>query len=51
VRDEESEQQLLSDYYAFKGWNQDGIPTRETLQRLGLDDVRDDFEANAIWEE
>jgi aldehyde:ferredoxin oxidoreductase len=51
VRDEESEQQLLSDYYAFKGWNQDGIPTRETLQRLGLNDVKDDFEANGIWEE
>jgi aldehyde:ferredoxin oxidoreductase len=51
VRDEESEQRLLSDYYDFKGWNENGVPTRATLERLGLDDVRDDFEANGIWEE
>ncbi|MBM4277416.1 MAG: aldehyde dehydrogenase [Deltaproteobacteria bacterium] len=36
VRDEEYEQELLTQYYDFKGWTFDGIPTRETLERLGL---------------
>ncbi len=39
VRNEEYEQQLLSKYYDFKGWTFDGIPTKETLERLGLGDV------------
>lgn len=51
VRDEEMEQQLLSDYYAFKGWNMDGVPMKETLDSLGLEDVSDYFEENGIWEE
>jgi aldehyde:ferredoxin oxidoreductase len=36
VRNEEYEQLLLSKYYDFKGWSFDGIPTKETLQNLGL---------------
>ena len=43
VRDHEFEQKLLDDYYAFKGWTKDGIPTKETLDELGLDYVSDDF--------
>ncbi len=43
VRDEEMEQKLLDAYYEFKGWNKEGIPTRETLDRLGLNDVGDDL--------
>jgi aldehyde:ferredoxin oxidoreductase len=43
VRDEKSEQKLLDDYYEFKGWNRDGIPTKETLDKLGLNYVSDDF--------
>ena len=43
VRDHEFEQKLLDDYYEFKGWNNDGIPTRETLDKLGLDYVSEDF--------
>jgi aldehyde:ferredoxin oxidoreductase len=43
VRDEEKEQKLLDAYYEFKGWNKDGIPTKETLDRLGLNDVSDDL--------
>lgn len=27
---------LLSDYYALRGWSEKGVPTAETLQRLGL---------------
>jgi len=43
VRNHEFEQELLDDYYEFKGWNKDGIPTRETLDKLGLDYVSEDF--------
>jgi aldehyde:ferredoxin oxidoreductase len=50
VRDEESEQALLSKYYEFKGWNLDGIPTREALEKLDLDYVADDFEQRGILE-
>lgn len=28
---------LLEDYYQLRGWDENGIPTRETLVRLGLD--------------
>ncbi|MEE8413120.1 MAG: aldehyde ferredoxin oxidoreductase N-terminal domain-containing protein [Dehalococcoidales bacterium] len=48
VRDHEFEQKLLDDYYAYKGWNNDGIPTGETLDGLGLDYVREDFEKRGI---
>jgi aldehyde:ferredoxin oxidoreductase len=43
IRDPEFEQKLLDAYYEFKGWNAEGIPTRETLVRLGLDYVSEDF--------
>jgi aldehyde:ferredoxin oxidoreductase len=42
------EQQLLNDYYDFKGWNSDGIPTRETLVKFGLEYVLKDFEKRGI---
>ncbi len=29
-------ERLLKEYYKIRGWGEDGIPTRETLQRLGL---------------
>jgi aldehyde:ferredoxin oxidoreductase len=48
VRDHEFEQKLLDDYYEFKGWNKDGIPTRKTLDKLGLSYVSDDFEQRGI---
>ncbi|MBI4610072.1 MAG: aldehyde ferredoxin oxidoreductase family protein [Candidatus Rokubacteria bacterium] len=27
---------MLDEYYRLRGWDADGVPTRETLQRLGL---------------
>jgi len=48
VRDHDFEQKLLDDYYAYRGWNNDGIPTRETLDKLGLDYVSDDFEQRGV---
>jgi benzoyl-CoA reductase subunit BamB len=44
----ELEKKLLDQYYAYKGWNPDGVPTRETLHALGLDYVADDFERRGI---
>jgi aldehyde:ferredoxin oxidoreductase len=43
VRDHDFEQKLLDDYYDFKGWTVEGIPTKETLSSLDLDFVVDDF--------
>ncbi|MCG6894338.1 MAG: aldehyde ferredoxin oxidoreductase family protein [Desulfobacteraceae bacterium] len=34
---------LLDAYYRARGWNEDGIPTRETLERVGLADVAEDL--------
>ena len=39
----ELEAQLLDAYYKFKGWNNQGIPTKETLHELSLDYVSEDF--------
>ncbi|MDD2734018.1 MAG: aldehyde ferredoxin oxidoreductase C-terminal domain-containing protein [Desulfuromonadaceae bacterium] len=44
----ELEEELLSTYYAFKGWNHDGIPTREKLEELDLGYVADDLEKRGI---
>jgi aldehyde:ferredoxin oxidoreductase len=42
-RDPEAEQKLLDAYYEFKGWTNDGIPTKETLDALDLHYVSEDF--------
>ena len=39
----ELEKELLDTYYKFKGWNNDGIPTIESLKNLDLDYVAKDF--------
>ena len=44
----ELEEQLLDEYYKLKGWNADGIPTKESLDQLGLNYVSDDFVARGI---
>ena len=44
----ELEEELLSTYYKFKGWNHDGIPTREKLEELDLAYVADDLEQRGI---
>jgi aldehyde:ferredoxin oxidoreductase len=43
VRDEEREQNLLTKYYDFKGWTWEGIPTKETLEKLSLGYVAEDL--------
>jgi len=39
----ELETKLLDDYYKLKGWNKEGIPTKESLHELDLDYVSEDF--------
>lgn len=48
IRNPEMEQKHLDAYYEFKGWNHDGIPTQETLERLSLDYVSRDFVQRGI---
>jgi benzoyl-CoA reductase subunit BamB len=47
----ELEKELLDTYYKFKGWNDDGIPTKESLYELGLECVADEFIKRGILEE
>jgi benzoyl-CoA reductase subunit BamB len=44
----ELEEKLLDAYYKFKGWNHEGIPTKETLHELGMDYISEDFEQRGI---
>ena len=44
----ELEAKLLDEYYKFKGWNEDGIPTKETLRNLDLEYIAEDFEKRKI---
>ncbi len=43
VREPENEKKLLDEYYKFKGWTNEGVPTKLTLDKLGLDDVADEL--------
>jgi benzoyl-CoA reductase subunit BamB len=44
----ELEKELLDTYYKFRGWNSEGIPTKEYLHELGLDYVSEDFVQRGI---
>jgi benzoyl-CoA reductase subunit BamB len=47
----ELEKELLDSYYVFKGWNEDGIPTKESLEDLGLGYVAEEFIKRGILAE
>jgi hypothetical protein len=42
------EKELLDAYYKFKGWNNEGIPTKESLHELELDYVYEDLRQRKI---
>jgi len=44
----EYEEELLSTYYAYKGWDNDGVPKEESLRELGLDFIAEDFKQRGI---
>jgi len=45
----EIETKLLDEYYKFKGWNNEGIPTKEALHELDMDYVSEDLEQRGIY--
>ncbi len=47
----ELEKELLDSYYKLKGWNNDGIPTKESLHDLELVYVSEDFFQRGILTE
>jgi aldehyde:ferredoxin oxidoreductase len=47
----ELEEKLLDTYYQFKGWNKDGIPTKERLHELDLDYVAADLQKRGIYKD
>ncbi len=47
----ELESKLLDAYYQFKGWNRQGIPTRESLEELSLDYVVQKFLNMGIFDD
>jgi aldehyde:ferredoxin oxidoreductase len=47
----EYETKLLDEYYEYKGWNSEGIPTKASLQELALDFVSDDLIERGILTE
>lgn len=44
----ELEQRLLDTYYEFRGWNNDGVPMKETLRELDLSYIADDLLKRSI---
>ena len=32
-------EKMKDEYYALRGWTENGIPSAETLARLGLEDI------------
>ena len=42
---------LLTWYYSARGWNENGIPTRETLLSAGLPEVAEDLETQRLFED
>ena len=44
----ELEAKLLDAYYKFKGWDQQGIPTKKTLEELDLGYVAEDLEQREV---
>jgi aldehyde:ferredoxin oxidoreductase len=40
---------MLDDYYRLRGWNEQGVPTREKLRELGIEDVADSLERSGAY--
>lgn len=45
----EHEENLLTTYYKFKGWNENGVPTKERLKELDLGYVAEDLEKRGFY--
>lgn len=42
------EKELTDTYYKYRGWNNDGIPTKESLHEMNLYYVSEDFVERGI---
>ena len=41
----------MTAFYELRGWNKrTGVPTKETLEKLGLDYVADDLERAGVYQ-
>lgn len=47
----ELETELLDEYYNFRGFNNNGVPTKECLRDFDLDYVAEDLEQRGIYSE
>jgi benzoyl-CoA reductase subunit BamB len=47
----ELESKLLDEYYRFKGWNSQGVPTKKSLDEMDLEYVGEDFLKRGILTE
>ena len=47
--DSQKWEQMLDDYYQLRGWNPNGIPTKEKLTELGMDDVALSLEESEVY--
>ncbi|MBC7077834.1 MAG: aldehyde dehydrogenase, partial [Synergistales bacterium] len=47
----EYEAKLLDEYYRFRGWNKEGVPTKETLDKLGLAYVSEELTRRGVLAE
>ncbi len=47
--DSEKWEVMLDEYYRLRGWDEKGIPKKEKLKELGLDDVADELEQKGVY--
>ncbi|NPA22767.1 MAG: aldehyde ferredoxin oxidoreductase family protein [Crenarchaeota archaeon] len=46
--DRETYEKMLQLYYKYRGWTEDGVPRKETLRKLGLEDIIEALRASDI---
>ena len=47
-REPEAEARTITEFYKFSGWDDEGIPTKESLEALGMGYVSEDLERRGI---
>lgn len=50
ILDKKKYDDLLARYYEHRGWTRQGIPTKETLKKLGLQDIANDLRKRKVLE-
>ncbi len=48
--DKDKWETMLDDYYRLRGWNENGVPTRERLKALGIEDVADSLQKSGAYD-